>query len=184
MNKLSLRKYAAIIGVSHTAVIKAVKGGHIVSGWDAQNKKVIVDIANKEWGDTVKELRGHSRNIISNYSNEPIINNTTLSGEDLSSVKETISLSEARRRKEIYNAEIARITALKEQGLYVEKEKVYSQLFAFGQQIRTSLKNVAGQIIDKVRNEDNRMIACSILNDEIEKVLREMTSPPEVSTDR
>lgn len=39
MENLSIRKYATLIGVSHTSVIKAKKNGYIVDGWNTDIKK-------------------------------------------------------------------------------------------------------------------------------------------------
>ncbi|MEO5990316.1 MAG: hypothetical protein ABIP68_01665, partial [Ferruginibacter sp.] len=132
--KLSLRKYAITLGISHTAVAKALKSGYIVNGYDKENKKIIVSIANDEWGNEIKEKINAKKNTPIPEISESLLNETLLSEKDLPQVRTDISFTEARLRKEIYNAEIARITAYKEQGLYVEKEKVYSQLFEYGKQ--------------------------------------------------
>jgi hypothetical protein len=55
MQQVSQRKYAATIGVSHWAVGKAIKAGHIKKGLDKRTKKINVLLANKEWGNAVRE---------------------------------------------------------------------------------------------------------------------------------
>lgn len=55
MQFLSQRKYAATIGVSHWAIGKAIRAGHIKRGFNKKTKKINVAIANKEWGNAAKE---------------------------------------------------------------------------------------------------------------------------------
>lgn len=181
MQKLSLRKYAAIIGVSHTAVAKAIKSGYIVKGWDIETKKIIVDIANKEWGNEAKERNLHEGN--NTGVNIPLSTNTDAAHAVMyvTPVSENTTIAEARRRKEIYNADLARIAALKEQGLYVEKEKVYSQLFAFGKQVRVALQGIPDRVIDTLMAAKNRAEAHAILLDAINEALEQLSRPPKLS---
>jgi hypothetical protein len=175
MKNLSMRKYALLIGVSHTAVSKAIKNGYIVKGWNKETKKINVDIANNEWGNSILEK---------NVSSEPIqakdmpFETSYLQKEDYDHVNEKITFSEARRKKEIYNAEIARITALKEQGLYVEKEKVYFQLFDFGKEIRLTFQAIPDRIIDSIIAAKTRNEAHLLLLETINQALEGLTKPP------
>ena len=179
IEKLSLRKYAATLGISHTAVAKAVKSEHILKGWDKEAKKIIVSIANDEWGNAIKERNGTQKNNSLPGINENLLNETLLSDIDLPQVRTDITFTEARRRKEIYYAESARIAAHKEQGLYVEKDKVYSQLFEFGKQLRVSLQSVPDRIIDKIMVAKNRHEGYLILLEEINKTLEQLSNVPE-----
>lgn len=175
VQKLSMRKYAAILGVSHTAVAKAVKSGHIEKGFDKETKKIIVGIANSEWGNDVKEKNNNKQ--ISNIE-ETLLTETLLSEKDLPQVRTDISFTEARRRKEIYNAEIARITAYKEQSLYVEKEKVFMQLFEYGKQIRIALQSVPDRIIDNVLIAKNRYEGHQLITEAINEALEQLSKTP------
>lgn len=55
MQKLSQRKYAKTIGLSHWAVGKAIRAGHIKKGFDKKTKKINVNAANNEWGNAARE---------------------------------------------------------------------------------------------------------------------------------
>lgn len=173
-----MRKYALKIGVSHTAVSKAIKNGYILKGWNPKTKKINVDIANDEWGNYI---------LSKNVGCEPIpakdmpFKTSYLSKEDNNPVSEEISFSEARRKDQIYRAEISRITALKEQGLYVEKEKVYSKLFEFGQQVRSQLQAVPNRVIDNLLSSETRNGAYLILVTAIDEALESLTKPPHLS---
>lgn len=180
MQKLSLRKYAAIIGVSHTAVAKAIKCGYIVKGWNTETKKIIVEIANEEWGNEAKER------------NSPAIGKTGINSENTNTdvanvgmyftpVSEDTPITEARRRKEIYSAELARIAALAEQGVYIEKEKVYSQLFEYGKLLRVSLQSIPDRIIDNIITAKSRPDAHRMLLDAINETLEQITNPPDIT---
>ncbi|MGZ3837806.1 MAG: hypothetical protein ACXVPE_16290 [Bacteroidia bacterium] len=176
MQKLSLRKYAETLGISHTAVAKAIKAGHISKGYDPKTKKIIVEVANKEWGNEVKEKKSQDKSI----SEDAPFDETNLTGQDYKPLEETLSFNEARRRKEIYNAEIARVEALRVQGLYVEKAAVYSALSAFGIGIRNRLQAIPDRHIDTIIAAKTRFDAHNILVNAIYEALTELTSPPEI----
>jgi len=173
--KLSMRKYALMLGVSHTAVAKAVKSGYIEKGFNKETKKIIVAIANNEWGNAIKEK---NNNVENPNIEESLLTETLLSEKDLPQVRTDITFSEARRRKEIYNAEIARITAYKEQGLYVEKEQVFMQLFEYGKQIRIALQSVPDRIIDNVMIAKNRHEGHQLITEAINEALEQLSKPP------
>lgn len=177
MNNLSIRKYALLIGCSHTAVSKAIKNGYIVKGWDPEIKKIIVDVANSEWGNSILQKTEKIKIEV----NVTPFKTSYLNKNDNNTVSEEISFSEARRKKQIYEAEIARITALKEQGLYVEKEKVYSKLFEFGQQVRSQLQAIPNRVIDNILSAKTRNEAQILLITAIDEALDSLTRPPHLS---
>lgn len=176
MNNLSMRKYALLIGCSHTAVAKAIKKGNIVKGWNPEIKKVIVDIANSEWGNSILEK---TEKIKVNVNAHPF-KTSYLGKDDNNQISEQITFSEARRKRQIYEAEISRITALKQQGLYVEKEKVYSQLFEFGTVIRSTLQNVPNRVIDNILSANTRNEAFLLLVNAINEALEGISKPPDL----
>lgn len=51
LEKVSQREYARRIGLSNTAVSKAIRQGKIKKGWDRISGKIIVQYANEEYGD-------------------------------------------------------------------------------------------------------------------------------------
>lgn len=157
MQKLSQSRYAALIGISRNAVNKAVKAGHISAGIDTKTKKIIVEVANAEWGNAAREK--HLKDI---------------EGESLTPSKEYIELSkkplsegldfrEARRRGEIYRAEMARIQALKDGGKLVSRDEVHSELFKIGQELRTALLAIPDRVIDDILACKTRAEAHSLL---------------------
>jgi phage terminase Nu1 subunit (DNA packaging protein) len=49
VEKISIREFARRLGCSDTAIHKAIKAGRIVEGYDAEDKKIIPDIAEAEY---------------------------------------------------------------------------------------------------------------------------------------
>lgn len=172
MKDVSQRKYAALIGITHTAVAKAVKNGYIKNGWNDGTKKINVEIANKEWGDEIKSKRHSQSNTAQSDENAG-----SISGKPLS---EGLSFTEARRRKEIYNAELSRIEALKEQGAYIEKQVVYNQLFNYGKYIKTAFLAIPDRAIDNILAAKTRNESHQILLNEIRSVLEMLSTPPKI----
>lgn len=172
MQQLSLRKYAESIGVSHTAVAKALKAGYIAKGYDPETKKIIVDLANTEWGNEIKEKNKSKTNV---PAKDVPFDESNLTDQDYESLDEGLSFSEARRRKEIYNAEIARVEALRVQKLYVEKQSVYNALFAFGAVVRNRLLAIPDRHVDNIMAAKNRFDAHNILTTAIYEALVELS---------
>jgi biotin operon repressor len=177
MELLSQRKYADLLGVSHTAIAKAIKAGYINQGWDQVSKKINVAVANDEWGNSIMEKAKNEKektdqSISFDSSHLPQDANTALTG--------TISIADARRLKETYNAEIARIEALRLQGLYVEKAAVYKQLFEFAKQIRVDMQSIPNRIVDSILDTKDRFTIQQIISQEINDVLGKLSKPPEL----
>ena len=176
MDQLSQRKYSELLGVSHTAVAKAIRNGLINNGWDSVSKKIIVNIANEEWGNSViqktqKEKKA-DQPISFEESHLPKGATTPIPGE--------MSIGDARRLKEIYNAEMARVEALRQQGLYVEKDLVYKQLFEYGKQLRIDMQAIPGRIVDKILDTRDRFTVQNLIINEINDVLEKLAKPPQL----
>ena len=180
MEKISIRKYAILVGVSHTAVSKAVKVGHIVGGWDSVARKINVETANIEWGNEVKGKSSTKEKDATQPGGINAFSKSHLTESDYNAIDENITISEARRRNEIYKAEISRVTTLKTIGLYVEKEKVYHELFRFGVQIRNALQAIPDRHIDNILASDSRALAHQILLNAIHEVLGKLSDLPKM----
>lgn len=159
-NKVSLREFGRQIGVSDTAVRKAIAAGKISKAVDYTNpKRPLIDpeIAVVEWGknydpsyhrtEKVTDGMGASKptSVGTDSENEP----KTSGGKSLASIK--LQTAEVRLHKEALELKTKR-------GELVSKEKVYRSLFAAGQEIRTSLQALPDRVIDdilacKTRNE-------------------------------
>ncbi len=170
MLKISQSRYAALIGVSRNAVNKAVKAGHISAGIDPETKKIIVETANAEWGNAAREK--HLKDI-EGASITPSVEFIELSKTPLS---EGLSFQEARRREQIYRAEMARIQALKEGGKYVSLDAVNTQLFEMGKHIRKRFESLPDRLIDDILAAKDRHTAHNVFKNAIHTELTDIAN--------
>jgi hypothetical protein len=175
--KVSIREYARSKGVSDTAVRKAIKARKINAGYDTESKKIIPEIADREWGDTIIQVTPGSEpqpqiaNTGKIKSNEP-------EGEGIFLDKDE-TYAEALRKDLIIKANINALKLRMKEGEVVEKSKVYKELFAFGKQIRLRFQSVPDRVIDDVLAATGRNEAHLILFNAITDVLEELTAAGE-----
>lgn len=175
--RISIREYARSKGVSDTAVRKAIKSRKINAGYDEATKKIIPEIADREWGDTIIQVT---------HDNEPppappAVNGEQAAGKEQSNSGEGIFLdkdetyAEALRKDLIIKANINALKLRMKEGEVVEKSRVYKELFAFGKQIRLRFQSVPDRIIDDVLAAPGRNEAHLLLFNAITDILDELT---------
>lgn len=175
--KSSVRKYAESLNISHTAVLKAIKLGYISRGWDPENKKIIITEADKEWGNAAREKQ---KTTTDSYANSNI-NKSLINELSLKETSSNISFVEARRRKEIYQAELARITALQESGILVNKNDVHKELFEFARLMRSAFESIPSRTIGLIRSASTSAEAIQILENAIFEALDLLCNPPDLA---
>lgn len=175
-NKVSIREYARSKGVSDTTVRKAIKSRKINAGYDATTKKIIPDIADREWGDTIVQVTPESVPAVKPIANvantEPGAQEIT--GEGIFLDKDE-TYAEALRKDLIIKANLNALKLRMKEGEVVEKSKVYKELFAFGKQIRLRFQSVPDRVIDDVLAAPGRNEAHLILFNAISDILEELT---------
>lgn len=153
--EITARKYAASLGVSHTAVNKAIKNHFIIKGYNKETKKIIPEIANQEWGFQHQQV------------NTPI----ELKEEGAIVLSNDISFTEARRINEILRAKLLYLEYEEEKKKLVNKEDINKQLFALGQQIKSALMSIPDRCIDNILASKGRADAHMLLTNELHNAL-------------
>lgn len=167
--RVSQREYARMLNISNEAVSRAVKEGRIKRGWDAKAAKIIVEHADKEFGllhrKTTVPLEDPPGEDLPPQQNP---GNLQLSGSS--------SYGEAKRVREIIQAQLAALDLKQRKGELVNKEEVYKQLFSFGQQIRVSILIIPDRVIDNILAAKSRAEAHGILLAELHQALEGLTT--------
>lgn len=193
-SRVSQREYARMLNISNEAVSRAVKDKRIVKGWDATEKKIIVELANKEFGFQFQEGTTPENNqpVGLPTSEKPAKQQApgtddgkaSEDAEDDFKLNSRTNFQEARRVKEIQQAKLIGIQKqlseleLKErEGELVRKDDVYKALFAFGQTIRVAILAVPDRTIDNIlaarsRNEAHQLLT-NALHGALEKLSNE-----------
>lgn len=170
--RLSKSQYADRLGVSHTAVGKAIRLGAIKKGWDAERKQIIVEIANKEWGDTARKAP------VIQSIDELIPPEKNEQGEKKAklNIKADAPYTEARRVREVASAQLAIMELAEKSGKLVDKNQVQKALFDYGSEIRKAIEQLPERTIDKIRAAGTRNDAIKVMSDEIENILIRLTT--------
>lgn len=175
--KVSVREYARSKGVSDTTIRKAIKSGKIKGGYDAESKKIIPEIADREWGDTIVQPLQTGLQT-SATSKETEDNEQVITGDGVVVDKDE-TYAEALRKDLIIKANLNALKLRMKEGEVVEKNKVYKELFAFGKQIRLRFQSIPDRIIDDVLAAPGRNEAHMILFNAISDVLEELAGTGE-----
>lgn len=168
LERISQREYAARLGISNSAVSNAIRDGRIKKGWDAKLKKIIVDYADAEFGNLHQQ--SNRKPAVSSIPDEPIKNpsSLTLNGDS--------TYAEAKRVREILQAQIVAIELKEKKGELIHKESAQKQLFTFGQNVRISLTSIPDRVIDEILASNTRQEAHLILSTAIFNALEEITN--------
>lgn len=175
-NTVSIREYARSKGVSDTAVRKAIKSRKINAGYDAATKKIIPEIADREWGDTIIQVTPEAEpkpKPAANAAN-PEPGAQEITGDGIFLDKDE-TYAEALRKDLIIKANLNALKLRMKEGEVVEKSRVYKELFAFGKQIRLRFQSVPDRVIDDVLAAPGRNEAHLILFNAITDILEELT---------
>jgi hypothetical protein len=174
--RISQREYARRLGVSNELVSRAIKEGKISSkGWDAKAGKIVFEIANREWG-VLYIKQDATEALIQQPEGMPPVPAEEVSTPIISLTPST-TFAEATRVEKLMSAKLKTLDVQERTGELVSKEHVYKELFAFGQQIRTSILAVPDRFIDNILAAPNRGEAHIVLTSALHEVLESLTDP-------
>lgn len=179
LERISQREYARRLGISNEAVSKAIREGKIDRGWDKVDGKIIVEYANIEWG-----TLHMSTALPSLFSPEELetteerpVQRLANTGQKGLSLTNESSFAEAKRVREIIQAQLAALDLKERKEELVKKDEVYKQLYTFGQQMRLTLLATPDRGIDAILAAKNRTEAYNILSATIIEALEHLTNP-------
>lgn len=178
LERISQREYARRLGLSNEAVSKAIREGKIDRGWDKVEGKIIVEYANIEWGALHLNTSMPSlfpQEILEATEEQSLQRPPVIGGKGLSLTNES-SFAEAKRVREIIQAQLAALDLRERKEELVKKDEVYKQLYAFGQQMRMALMAIPDRSIDGILASKNRTEAYNILSASLLETLEQLTT--------
>lgn len=153
-----------MLGVSNNAISKAIAEGRIAKGWDSIAKKIIVPIANREYGFKYGAIVGEEMNPPSvGKNNEPV------------TLNERTTYEEAVRLQAVFSAQDRALELNKKKGLLVSKSDVDKQLFVAGQEIRKALESMPDRVVDSIRASEDRASGIKIMQEAIFEILTKLS---------
>lgn len=186
--KISIREFARRVGVSDTAVLKAIRAEKIVKALDYSNPKrpkVDPDIALQEWGknynpnyertEKVNENMGSGKASPNPKTVEKKAKVDTSEKVDTSQPVNGKSLAEIKRNTAEVKLHLAALELKEKSGQLVDRDKVYKALFAAGQEIRTTFQSLPDRVIDDVLSARSRNEAHTVLFNAISDALETLS---------
>lgn len=205
---MSKSAYAKHLGVSETAVRKAIADGKIVKGWNSAIGKINREIADTEYGflhikespdvniSVTKRTHVADKEAIKTQDNynidkkeieEKFENMMESSNMTISQIIKKINIhpgltyNEAMRRKIILELCSDFMKIEKEQGELVRKSDIDKALYAFGAIIKRALLNIPNRVMDNLRAADTKVEAMNLLRDEINSILTSVSKHQNLS---
>lgn len=196
-DKLSIRAFAKLIGVSEGAVRKAITAGKLTAGWNEVNKKIDpVEARLNPWVEQlsfVGSKPGASRETIikkaiaaEHMPDNPLEDNDTESknwideeelrtGNLLNAIKVTSGLkaSEAMRRREIIALALDKKKLEELEGILVRRKEVDKALAAIGNELKKSLLNMPQRVVRLIMKAPSEVQGITILTNELTNILHE-----------
>lgn len=176
-DRISVLAYAQKLGCTHTAINKAIREKKINKGYDPVSKKIIVEIADKEFGMAFKERRDAKGKLKGNRDNGIEFNNTNeptdenINKWDGGDIPNNVTYAEALRIQAIIKARREQVSYLEELGALVDKEQIAQQLYVAGSAIRKLIERWGLVLVDGMREAESRDDALDFYERESRKLL-------------
>lgn len=162
---ISIREFARRVGVSDTAIRKAIKLGKIKMVQTGSQKGINYETglqAVKDFGiGAIYNEKNTENNIL-----EPTIPNVAAKTK-----ADTATFQESKRREAYFKSELARLEYEKESNILVNKQEVYKQLFALAKEIKNQILLVPDRCIDEILEAESRNESHTILLKELNETL-------------
>jgi hypothetical protein len=161
---ISILAYAKRRGVSHTAVLKAIRDGRISTV--GPKRRIDPEVADREWRESTDLTK--SRNSVTGTSGKK------RRGED-----QTLNFNSARAVHETYKARKAKLEFEQMKGRLVLAEDVRRRWFTIGRRIRESVMGVADRVAPVVTGMSDSAEVHRIISSELRTALEELSHEPD-----
>lgn len=163
-NIISIRKFSLEIGVSHTAVIKAIQDGRLVESVqlsaDGAPNGIDLDKGRNEWA-------------LNNPS--PVREEIAKSNASASPLPSGPSYAQARAVRENYMARIAKLLFEEKIGKLVDADSVKLKSFETARTIRDYILNIPNRISSELASENDPVKIHALLTKELTDSLNELS---------
>ena len=207
---ISVRAYAATLGIDDKTIRKAIASGKIKKGVsyitvtrkgiEVQVPEINKIIADKEFGNLhksdkvkpgqkIEKLFKKSEDKKKSKKSAPAIDDSGLEEDDLEDEEDLLSTmtiskkmgyAEAARRRELIGLAMDKKKLQELEGMLVRKDVVEKSLFALGSELKKALFNIPARITADVRAATNDVHAQSIITVELTQILNEFSKMQEL----
>lgn len=185
VEKISKREFARRIGVSDTAVRKAIKAGKIVKGFDPEGgrESILFEIALREYSAThnpAKATLKRKPKPIKSKASKSIDPAPAPEPEEAGEGQTVIDFNTSRAKKMQYEAKIKRLEYEEKTGKLVDRESVYKGLFQIGKEFRNTMQALPDRVIDDIMASTTRNEGHAVLVKALNAALQEFSDAGEV----
>lgn len=177
-DKISIREFARRVGASDTLVLRLINNEIITKGVTYKKSgraEVDYDVVLEQWIASGREVKGSP----TVKETKPVTGKTEKPQTPVDpGGGGQVSIVEANRRKAIYDMQNKGLDLAERQGTLVNKQKVFKQLFDFGQNLRNNILTIPDRIIDDIRAMENRNDAHQKLYDALADELEKLSDTP------
>lgn len=163
MNKgMNISEYARHRGVSHVAVIKALKAGRISKGADGSIDPVQADA---DW----------QENTVPRIDNQPTTPPRTGRTAKLAASRVAESYKTSRAIRESYRAQIAELEYLRRSGKLIDADQVRNDAFMVARATRNMLQAIPARVSAQIAGETDEKKIFRLLENEIDNACRALS---------
>lgn len=185
--RLGVREYARRIGVSHVAVLQAIKAGRLnksVSRDEKKRPRIDPAIADKEWGlNTDEDMRRNTEGAGGRAPAPPPKGQTDLFPEAVPDAPRSLAASfggktvqEWRAAQLAVSTKHDELDLAERQGRLADVAKVKAQWFKLVREARDKLLNIPSRIAGEVAAENDQKKVFATIDREIRLALEELTT--------
>lgn len=161
-DNVTIAEFARSRGISSEAVRKAIGAGRLVNCLSKNEKgrlRIDPEMADEEWAANTKHHHAPKPQRLA--SGDP-------AGE---SKPETANYNASRAKREMYQAELARLEYEEKHGTLVNAEEIKQQAFRIARQVRDGMLNIPDRIAAELAAETDTFAIHKRLTEEIKKAL-------------
>lgn len=202
---VSIREFSRMVGVSDTAVRKAIASGYIVNGvigLDTKRPKIDVAVACEEWGKPLinDPEPGPQKSAVApvqkpkrdprpkpvavpvdpddedDDTDDDIEDLVEGAGADPEKLGDLTSMVEAKRIEAVLKAKKLKIQIAEMEGRLVDKDAVYKKLFAKGQQVRAAIMAIPDRVTANLLACHSVVEANNLLTEELMQALEKLST--------
>lgn len=167
MAHVSIREYAKLRGVSHTAVQKAIRSGRLAKAIVRQDEKITIidsELADVEWP---KGMSGQEVETRVGMDPEPQPQGVTVD-------KVASTYQQSRAAREAFNAKLAKLEFDEKSGRLVSAEEVKAEAFKRARSTRDAMLNIPDRVSAELAVETDQFKVHARLKEEILKALESL----------
>ena len=168
---LSITAYARHRGVSHVAVLKAIKSGRIAKEPDGSIDPAKADVAWERNTNQAQKRKPQKPSVTSRRESEPEAQSETPVGPPI--VNSGPSFAQSRAIKEAYNARLAKLSYEEKSGALVRTDSVKVAWFNTLRVLRDRALNLPDRLAPLLAAETDPKVVREMLDDELRTILKD-----------